>query len=84
MTLPSAAEEYQAGSREFGVGASVSLGRTISESDAYLFGSITGDLGRNHIDEDCSKWHSAYGRRVVHGTLLVGLASTAATLMGDL
>lgn len=37
--------------RKFGVGASVTMGRTISESDVYLFGGITGDLGRNHIDE---------------------------------
>jgi acyl dehydratase len=67
----------------FGVGASVSLGRTISESDVYLFGGITGDLGRNHIDEEYARTSTYYGRRVVHGALLVGLASAASTLMGD-
>ena len=70
-------------SHMFGVGASVTMGRTISESDVYLFGGITGDLGRNHIDEEYSRVNSHYGRRVVHGALLVGLASAAATLMGD-
>jgi acyl dehydratase len=69
-------------SKSFGVGASVTLGRTISESDVYLFGGITGDLGRNHIDEEYAR-STHYGKRVVHGALLVGLASAASTLMGD-
>lgn len=68
---------------KFGVGANVSIGRTISESDVYLFGGITGDLGRNHIDEEYARTSTYYGRRVVHGALLVGLASAASTLMGD-
>ena len=67
----------------FGVGATVSLGRTISESDVYLFGGITGDLGRNHIDEEYARTRTHYGKRVVHGALLVGLASAASTLIGD-
>jgi acyl dehydratase len=67
---------------EFGVGASVTLSRTISESDVYLFGGITGDLGPNHIDAAYSA-KTKYGKRVVHGALLVGLASAASTLMGD-
>lgn len=68
---------------KFGVGASVTLGRTISESDVYLFGGITGDLGRNHIDEEYARAHTYYKRRVVHGALMVGLASAASTLLGD-
>src|SRR5690606_25750926 len=56
--------------------------RTISESDVYLFGGLTGDLGPNHVDEEWSK-KTAYGRRVVHGAYLVGLASAASTLMGS-
>src|SRR5689334_10238709 len=69
--------------KEFGIGASVTLGRTISESDVYLFGGITGDLGRNHIDEEYARTQTHYGKRVVHGALLVGLASAASTLIGD-
>ena len=68
---------------KFGVGATATIGRTISESDVYLFGGITGDLGRNHIDEEYSKLNTAYGRRVVHGALMVGLASAASTRIGD-
>ena len=70
-------------SRKFGPGASVTMGRTIAESDVYLFGGITGDLGRNHIDEEYCKTQSHYGKRVVHGALLVGLASAASTMMGE-
>ena len=68
---------------KFGVGATVTTGRTISESDVYLFGGITGDLGRNHIDEEYARTRTFYGKRVVHGALLVGLASAASTLIGE-
>lgn len=67
---------------QFAVGSSVSISRTISESDVYLFGGLTGDLGPNHMDEEYSK-KTAYGRRVVHGAYLVGLASAASTLLGS-
>lgn len=66
----------------FAVGSTVAVSRTISESDVYLFGGLTGDLGPNHVDEEWSK-KTAYGRRVVHGAYLVGLASAASTLMGS-
>jgi 3-hydroxybutyryl-CoA dehydratase len=66
----------------FEVGSSVSVSRTISESDVYLFGGLTGDLGPNHVDAEYSK-RTAYGRRVVHGAYLVGLASGASTLFGS-
>ena len=65
------------------VGSTVSVSRTISESDVYLFGGITGDLGPNHINEEYSKVNTPHGRRVVHGVYLLGLASAASTLIGD-
>lgn len=66
----------------FEVGSSVMLSRTIGESDVALFGGLTHDLGPNHMDEAYSQG-TAYGRRVVHGAYLVGLASGASTLMGS-
>jgi len=75
--------EITVNTRKFGVGASVSMGRTISESDVYLFGGLTGDLARHHIDEEYARKNTYFGRRVVHGALLVGLASAASSLMGD-
>ena len=50
---------------------SATFTKTISESDVYLFAGITGDQARNHVDEEYMK-KSAFGRRIVHGALLVG------------
>jgi acyl dehydratase len=50
------------------------LSRTVSESDVYLFGGITGDLAPYHTNEQLMR-SSIYGGRVVHGALFVGLAS---------
>lgn len=63
-----------------GVGDEVSFAKTIGESDVYLFAGITGDLSRNHVDEESMK-RTAFGRRIVHGALLVGFMSTTSTLM---
>lgn len=65
------------------VGSEVSVSRTISESDLYLFAGLTGDLGPNHMDEEYSKKNTSYGKRVIHGAYLVGLSSAASTLLGD-
>jgi 3-hydroxybutyryl-CoA dehydratase len=54
--------------------------KTVSESDIYLFAGITGDLDRNHTDEEYCK-QSGLGGRVAHGALLVGYMSTASTLI---
>ncbi len=60
------------------VGAEATFSKTVAESDVYLFAGITGDFAPNHIDEEYMK-HSAYGRRIAHGALLVGFMSTAST-----
>jgi len=48
------------------IGESATFTKTISESDVYLFAGITGDLARNHVDEEYMK-KSPYGKRIVHG-----------------
>ncbi|MBN8882871.1 MAG: hypothetical protein J0H73_11220 [Salana multivorans] len=60
------------------VGSRVLLRRTVSESDVYLFAGLTGDLHPNHMDEEYMA-AGRFGRRVVHGALLVGLMSGAST-----
>ncbi len=62
------------------LGESATFSKTISESDVYTFAGITGDLARNHVDEEYMK-KSAFGRRIVHGALLVGFMSTASSLI---
>jgi 3-hydroxybutyryl-CoA dehydratase len=60
------------------VGRSVTFTKTIGESDVYLFAGITGDLSRNHVDEEYMR-RTRYGRRIAHGALLVGLMSNTST-----
>ena len=60
------------------VGRSVQVSKTIGESDVYLFAGITGDVFRNHIDEEYMKT-TPYGHRIAHGVLSLALASTASS-----
>jgi 3-hydroxybutyryl-CoA dehydratase len=62
------------------IGDSVTFSKTIGESDVYMFAGVTGDLSQNHVDDEFMK-RSIYGRRIVHGALLVGFMSTASTRM---
>ena len=60
------------------VGDTTEFSKTIGESDVYLFAGITGDFAPNHIDETYMAG-TAFGRRIAHGALLVGLMSTCST-----
>ncbi|HZF58238.1 MAG TPA: MaoC/PaaZ C-terminal domain-containing protein [Rubrobacter sp.] len=62
------------------VGDAVSFSKTVGESDVYLFAGITGDFSPNHVNEEIMKG-TTYGRRVAHGVLSLGFASTTSTLM---
>jgi acyl dehydratase len=64
----------------FGVGCKVTFSKTVGESDIYLFAGITGDLSPNHVDREFMKT-TAYGRRIAHGSLLMGYMSTASTMI---
>ena len=66
--------------QSFGIGRAVSFSKTVGESDIYLFAGITGDLSPNHVDREFMK-QTPYGRRIAHGSLLIGYMSTASTLM---
>jgi acyl dehydratase len=58
------------------VGASATFTKTVSEADVYLYAGITGDFSPNHVDEVYMR-AGRYGRRIAHGTLLVGFMSAA-------
>jgi len=62
------------------VGCQVSFAKTVSESDIYLFAGITGDLSPNHVNREYMK-QTSYGRRIAHGSLLIGYMSTASSLL---
>ena len=61
-------------------GDSVSFAKTVSESDVYLFAGITGDFAVNHVNEQYMA-RSKYGKRIAHGALLIGFASTCSSMM---
>jgi 3-hydroxybutyryl-CoA dehydratase len=61
-------------------GDSVSFAKTVGETDIYLFAGITGDFAVNHVNEQYMA-RSKYGRRIAHGALLIGFASTCSTMM---
>jgi len=62
------------------VGDYVSFSKTVGESDVYLFAGITGDFSPNHVDEEAMK-ETPYGRRIAHGVLSLGFASTTSTMI---
>ena len=62
------------------VGRSVTVRKTVSESDIYLFAGLSGDFHPNHVDEEYMRG-TPYGRRVAHGALMVAFMSAASTKM---
>lgn len=62
------------------IGDSVSFSKTVGESDVYLFAGITGDFSPNHVNEELMK-RTPYKKRIAHGVLSIGFASTTSTLM---
>src|SRR5262249_6506463 len=60
------------------IGRKVTISKTVSESDVYLFAGITGDFSPNHTDEAYMR-KTRYGRRIAHGALAVGFMSNAST-----
>lgn len=61
-------------------GHAVTVTKTVSESDVYLFAGITGDFDPIHVDEIHAQG-TPFGRRVAHGALLLGYMSRASTLI---
>ena len=62
------------------VGDTVTFAKTVGETDIYLFAGITGDFAVNHVNEQYMA-RSKYGKRIAHGALLIGFASTCSSLM---
>ncbi len=60
------------------IGTSVTFTKTVSESDVYTYAGVTGDFSPNHIDEAYMQ-AGGYGRRIAHGTLMVGFMSAASS-----
>ena len=61
--------------KELTVGQSVSVSKTIVESDVYNFAEIVGDFNYIHINKEKAK-ESVFGDRIAHGMLIAGLISS--------
>jgi 3-hydroxybutyryl-CoA dehydratase len=55
-------------------GQQASFGKTISESDVYLFAGVTGDTNPAHINEVYAQG-TRFKRRIAHGMMTAGLIS---------
>lgn len=60
---------------ELQIGDSASFTKTVSESDVYLFGGITGDLNPAHVDA-ASAAQGMFKQRIAHGMLTASFIST--------
>lgn len=65
------------GSASAGSTYTVVLRKTVTETDMVLFAGITGDFAPNHTDEEFMR-NTPFGRRQIHGALLVGFMSAVA------
>ncbi len=59
------------------VGTATVFRKTVTEADVGLFAGITGDFAPQHTDEEYMRGRPQ-GRRIAHGSLVLGLTSTAA------
>ncbi|GGA40354.1 MaoC/PaaZ C-terminal domain-containing protein [Pelagibacterium lentulum] len=62
------------------VGDKVSFSKAVSEAELAAFVGLSGDDYEAHTDDDFMK-NTAFGQRIVHGALLVGIMSAAGTRM---
>ncbi len=61
-------------------GEKVEFSKTITESDVTLFAGISGDFDPIHVNEEYAR-ATAFGKRIAHGGLIMGLLSTTASMM---
>lgn len=64
------------------VGETAEYTRTISEADILGFAKISGDHAPIHVDETYART-TAYGRRIAHGALMMGLLSATSTVISE-
>ena len=70
-------EEFEVGQK------TISVGRTVSESDIFTFAGLSGDFNQIHTNAEFSK-DTPFGQRVAHGLLGLSIASGLAFRTGIL
>ena len=64
------------------VGEQAEYTRTISEAEILGFAKLSGDHAPIHVDEAYART-TAYGRRIAHGALMMGLLSATSTVISE-
>ena len=62
------------------VGEEATFAKTIGEADLLMFSAVSGDFDPIHVNEDYAR-KTAFGRRIAHGGLVMGLLSTTASMI---
>ena len=62
------------------IGEHAEFSKTIGEADLVLFSGLTGDFDPIHVNEEYART-TAFGRRIAHGALIMGLLSTTASMI---
>jgi len=68
--------EYLGDESQIDVGDTVRFTKTLSEEDVEAFAEASGDTNRLHMDDEFAKT-TRFGERIAHGTLVVGIISSA-------
>jgi acyl dehydratase/CBS domain-containing protein len=68
--------EYLGDETQIDVGDTVKFTKTLSEDDVEAFAEASGDTNRLHMDEEFAET-TRFGGRIAHGTLVVGIISSA-------
>lgn len=62
------------------VGEQAEFSKTIGEADLVLFSGLSGDFDPIHVNEDFAR-KTAFGKRIAHGSLVMSLLSTTASMI---
>jgi len=60
---------------EMQIGQTASFGKTITETDSYLYAAVTGDMNPAHTNHEYAK-NTVFKERIAHGMISGGLIST--------
>ena len=66
----------------FKIGQTKTWAKTVSESDIYIFGGVTGDLCRNHINEQYMQT-TPFGKRIAQGMLILSMSCLPSTQFAE-
>ena len=83
MTDARDADEIREAMRCIKRGLKAEYVREVTPELIATYAEVSGDHHRLHVDEEYAA-STSYGRRIAHGSMLVGFMSTASTILSDI